>query len=79
MEPYRPFVDLLVAEIAEREILPEDLEKRHKEELLKLLQSDVYIEGKTSPLMLALQTTATSLTRCFAGESRKLSYPILKL
>ncbi len=79
MEPYRPFVDMLVAEMTERECPPEILEKKHKEQLLKLLQLDVYIEGKTSPLMLALQATSISLTRCFAGDSRKITYPALKL
>lgn len=79
MEPYRPFVDMLVAEMTEWENPPEFLEKKHKEQLLKLLQLDVGIEGKTSPLMLALQTTSTSLTHCFAGDSRKISYPTLKI
>jgi CRISPR-associated protein Cas1 len=70
---------MLVVETTERESPPEFLEKKHKEQLLKLLQLDVYIEGKTSPLMLALQATSTSLAHCFAGESRKITYPVLKL
>ncbi|MAM33798.1 MAG: subtype II CRISPR-associated endonuclease Cas1 [Micavibrio sp.] len=77
MEPYRPFVDLLVLEIAGRydddEI--EQLTPRIKQELLVLPTLDVRIEEAKSPLMVGMQRTTASLMQCYEGEKRKIAYP----
>lgn len=77
MEPYRPYVDDLVRGIVEATSIIDPLQQEHKVQLLNLLTADVKIEGQTSPLMVAVQRTATSLVKCYAGESRKLTYPEL--
>ena len=48
-----------------------------KAELLKVLTQTVYFENNKSPLMVALETTSSSLQQCFMGKSRKLIYPRL--
>ncbi len=78
MEPYRPFVDDIVATIVEN---GEDFTELHssiKEQLLQIPAIDVFIDGETRPLMIGLQRTTASLARCFAGEQRKIIYPIFK-
>lgn len=78
MEPYRPYVDLLVVEICEEEGFPTTLTKEVKARLLTLPTLDVEIDGQCRPLMLAAAQTASSLLRCFTGEARRLSYPLLR-
>ena len=76
MEPYRPYVDWLVLNlpgIAENE---DGLTREHKIELLKLPQLDVEINGMKRPLFHAVSITTASLYKCFAGETRKISYPL---
>ena len=76
MEPYRPFVDSLVFQLVESEKYNiEELSKELKGELLQIPILDVNIDGKRSPLMVAVSTTTNSLYKCFSGESRKLIYP----
>lgn len=75
MEPYRPFVDMLVFDIVETGCQIEDLSKTIKEELLKIPALDVIIDGKQSPLMVAMSRTTNSLYDCFAGVSRKILFP----
>ena len=77
MEPYRPYVDQLVVELCEEEI-PTVLTKELKVQLLSIPTLDVEIEEQRHPLMVAVSLTAGSLLRCFQGEARKLSYPILR-
>ncbi len=76
MEPYRPYVDLLVCDIIRRTDYS-TLSMSIKTELLKIPALDVIIEGKRSPLMIALSQTTASLYKCFSGESRKIAYPSL--
>ncbi|UMB59233.1 type II CRISPR-associated endonuclease Cas1 [Lutibacter sp. A80] len=78
MEPYRVFVDMLVREIVEKEYTIKELTTELKMELLKIPAMDVLIDGKKSPLMVALSRTTNSLYECFSGKSRKILYPILK-
>lgn len=77
MEPYRPYVDRLVMELCERYGECEELSRELKVELLKIPVLDVVINNKRSPLMVAVSTTTASLQRCYAGESRKIIYPII--
>lgn len=77
MEPYRPYVDRLVMELCERYGECEELSRELKVELLKIPVLDVVINNKRSPLMVAVSTTTASLQRCYAGEIRKIVYPII--
>ena len=77
MEPYRPYVDRLVMELCERYGECEELSRELKVELLKIPVLDVMINNKRSPLMVAVSTTTASLQRCYAGEIRKIVYPII--
>lgn len=75
MEPYRPFVDLLVHDLVETGESLEQLNKVIKSILLKIPAMDVIIDGKSSPLMNAMSRTTNSLYECFEGSSRKILYP----
>lgn len=75
MEPYRPYVDELVLEIMAKHDDVSTLSREIKIELLRIPTLDVFIEGKRSPLMIAISQTTASLYRCFSGEIRKISYP----
>jgi CRISPR-associated protein Cas1 len=78
MEPYRPFVDMVVLNMMARHGVTADIEKYHKADLLKIPVIDVLIGDEKSPLMVAVQRTTASLARCFAGDIRKLAYPELR-
>lgn len=75
MEPYRPFVDLLVAQIIDFEENMLELTTDIKRQLLRIPDMDVKIGGKMSPLMIAAGQTSASLYQCFEGSTRKIKYP----
>lgn len=77
MEPYRPFVDRLVISIMESGRPVDTLDKGLKAHLLGIPTLDVTIGGRHSPLMVAVAQTTASLAKCFAGELRKIAYPVL--
>ncbi|MCL8538358.1 type II CRISPR-associated endonuclease Cas1 [Chryseobacterium gallinarum] len=77
MEPFRPFVDLLVMQWLERKPETEELDKEFKAHILKIATVDVGIDGKTRPLLIAVKMTASSLYKCYTGEKRLISYPEL--
>jgi len=76
MEPYRPYVDLIVCHIMETEDTIEELTIDIKKQLLNIASMDVYIDGKNSPLMVAMSRTTNSLSECFEGKTRKMLYPV---
>ena len=78
MEPYRPFVDLLVMDWLTKNPNTEELTKDFKAHILQIATKDVVIDGKTRPLMVAVKTTASSLYKCYTGEKRMISYPEFK-
>ena len=77
MEPYRPYVDKLVCELINEMGIGLDLTKEIKSKLLIIPTIDVVINGKRSPLMIAVSQTTASLYQCFSGELRKIAYPEL--
>ncbi|MCP9767412.1 type II CRISPR-associated endonuclease Cas1 [Lacihabitans sp. LS3-19] len=78
MEPYRPIIDQHIFDNIElQQFLPLELGKKEKAHILDLVNIDVEIEGKKSPLMVGVQRTTASVMKCFMGESRKISYPTL--
>lgn len=78
MEPYRPFVDQLVVDIICQNYDISELSRDLKAKLLAIPSLDVVIDGKRSPLMIAVGQTTASLAKCFNGEARKISYPELE-
>ena len=79
MEPYRPYVDALVCRLVADGHITEELTVELKRELLQIPTLDVMINGKRSPLMVAISTTTASLQKCYAGEIRKIVYPSIPL
>lgn len=75
MEPYRPYIDELVFKLAKEHENIQDLTTELKTSLLTIPTLDVMINGKRSPLMIAVGQTTASLYKCFSGESRKIIYP----
>lgn len=77
MEPYRPYVDELVLKLYTENTELKELSKEVKKELLNINFLDVKINKKTHPLMLGVQTTCSSLTKCLSNETKKLLLPKL--
>ena len=75
MEPYRPYVDELVFQLTNAHDIPIELTKELKASLLTIPTLEVVINGRRSPLMVAVGQTTASLYKCFCGESRKIVYP----
>ena len=85
MEPYRPFVDILVMqwldkfpeseECLDQREKTEELTKEFKAHILQIATKDLKIDGLKRPLLVAVKTTATSLYKCYTGEKRLISYP----
>jgi CRISPR-associated protein Cas1 len=77
MEPYRPYVDLLVYQQVRNHGRYLELSPDMKKEFLLLPQTDVLIDGQTSPMMVAITRTTASLAKCFEGSARKILYPVI--
>lgn len=77
MEPYRPYVDRLVVQTMQLYSDISEVTTDIKRNLLTIPTLDVVIGGQRSPLMVAVSQTTASLARCFAGEARKITYPVL--
>ena len=75
MEPYRPYVDEVVAEILQSGLDCSELTTEIKKKLLVIPVREVQINGQRSPLMVAVTQTTASLAKCFSGELRKILYP----
>lgn len=75
MEPYRPYVDEVVYRIVQQYTPHLGLTKEIKTALLSIPTLEVVINGRRSPLMVAVGQTTASLYKCFSGELRKIIYP----
>ena len=75
MEPYRPVVDQLVVDIIRKNYNYSELTRDLKAKLLSSPSLDVKVDGKRSPLMIAVGQTTASLAKCFNGELRRIAYP----
>jgi CRISPR-associated protein Cas1 len=76
MEPFRPLIDAKIIDIINK-YDEEDLITPIKAEILSVLTETVYFEDKRSPLIVALNTTSSSLQQCYTGTARKILYPKL--
>jgi CRISP-associated protein Cas1 len=76
MEPYRPFVDWRVRlSVPDGEAAPSLDERGTRTALLSLFNETILLGGKRTPLLLALQTSATSLCRALTSAERTLALP----
>lgn len=75
MEPYRPYVDRLVLSTYRKYDNLSELTPKIKKDLLSIPVIDVHIGNVKRPLMIAVEITASSLCKCYCGESRKIVYP----
>ncbi len=83
MEPYRPFVDWEVIQLLKKSVELNNEEetamtREQKIALLKLPQLDVRLLDLKRPLFHVVSMTTAGLYKCFAGESRKIPYPIFE-
>ena len=76
MEPYRPYVDEIVYDLAMQGRL--ELTKNNKADLIKVLYADTQFVKVTRPLSVGLSLTSASLAKCFAKEQIKLSLPLMQ-
>ena len=77
MEPYRPYVDLMVMQWLKANPDAEELTKELKAYLINVATKDTRIDNVNRPLLVAVKSTVSSLYRCYAGEKRQISYPEL--
>jgi CRISPR-associated protein Cas1 len=78
MEPYRPYVDRVVAGLVaahKAETAALIITPALKKQLLGIPAITVTLDDEKCPLMNAMQRTTASLVRCFEGKARKLQYP----
>ena len=74
MEPYRPFVDYAVYQLFEDS--PEAcLDKEVKQQLVRVLFTDVKMKGQIRPLQVALSMTTASLVRALKDKKESIIYP----
>ena len=78
MEPYRPYVDKLIAEMVDSGMDISKLTTNIKSKLLSIPVLDVVINGRRSPLMIGVGMTTASLYKCYSGEIRKIAYPTME-
>lgn len=78
MEPYRPYVDRIVAEIVDSGSNISNLTTEIKSRLLSIPVLDVVINGRRSPLMIGVGMTTASLYKCYSGEIRKIACPTME-
>ncbi len=79
MEPYRPYVDRIVLRIIDNGENFLELSTSIKSQLLAIATVDVLFDKETSPLMVGLQKTTSSLVKCYANKIRRINYPLMKL
>ncbi len=76
MEGYRPYVDEIVYQLYTQQCT--QLSQETKKELLHILYMDTRFPKMQRPLDVALSITSASLSKCFMGIEKKISYPRLE-
>jgi len=79
MEPYRPYVDQIVLKIIDKGENFLELGTSIKSQLLGIATVDVQFDKGKSPLMVGLQSTTSSLAKCYEGILRRINYPSIKI
>jgi CRISPR-associated protein Cas1 len=73
MEPFRPFVDYTVWQLQKQDQY--ELDSAAKRALVQTLYQDLHTPDGRTPLMVAIQKTATSLAQVLLGERKALELP----
>lgn len=73
MEPYRPFVDGIVYDLALRGEV--ELTKSTKSDLISVLYTDTMFERVKRPLSVGLSMTTASVVKCLSKELNTISLP----
>ena len=76
MEPYRPYVDEIVHDLAMQG--KTELVKDVKADLINVLYADTRFENVMRPLSVGLSLTTASLVKCYAKEQIKIEYPLMQ-
>jgi CRISPR-associated protein Cas1 len=75
IEPYRPYVDWQARRLVDAGETAAPGNREARKAMLGLLNETISINGRNSPLQLAMQTTAASMARVYADEEKNLSLP----
>ena len=75
MEPFRPFIDGVVYDLAMHS--KTELNKEVKAELISVLYADTIYEKVKRPLSVGLSMTTASMVKCLSKELNSLSLPAL--
>ena len=77
LEPYRPYVDWRVKSLLgeDEDSVPDLSERSTRALLLSLLNETIHLAERREPLLLALHTSAASLSRALTGGDRTLALP----
>ena len=75
MEPYRPFIDLMVCNIITEPDFKGELTNKIKLNILNMSFIYVKLEHEKASLFNSVQKTAVSFAKCFDGSNRKIIYP----
>lgn len=73
MEPFRPYIDITVYDLAQTGRL--ELNKETKKALINILYCDTQFDKVTRPLSVGLSITTASFVKCLAKEATTLSLP----
>lgn len=76
MEPFRPWVDLIVYRIWTQQEKVE-INRDAKQQILEILRQSVRIKNKTMPLLVACHHLIANFKRCLDGSEPHLKYPTL--
>ncbi len=77
MEPFRPFVDLIVHSLYQVHLKVDYIDKEIKTALMEVATVDTVYGKSHRPLMVGLSFTTASLYDCYIGKRKKIIYPEL--
>lgn len=77
MEPFRPWIDQRVYNLAQQQESVE-INQSNKQVILELLNETVIHDNKKMPFMVATHYLMADLKRCYNKQQKKLLYPELK-
>lgn len=76
MEPFRPYVDEIVHDLAMRGEI--ELTRDIKGQLISVLYADTVYDKVTRPLSVGLSLTTSSLVKCYAKELKTIDFPLMQ-
>jgi CRISPR-associated protein Cas1 len=77
MEPFRPWIDQRVYNLAQQHD-PVEINQSNKQTILELLNEPVIHDNKKMPFMVATHYLMADLKRCYNKQQKKLLYPELE-